>query len=57
MPPTFVIADLWAQQAHGYRPSADVPASRRAVRRVGALAAAIRPRARTARRAGLHPAA
>jgi hypothetical protein len=57
MPPTFVIAHLWAQQAHGYTPAADIPARHRAVRRIGAIAAAIRPRARAARRRDLHPVA
>ena len=57
MPPTFVIADLVAQQAQGYNPSAEVPVSHRAVRRLGALAALIVRRPRAARHADLRPVA
>ena len=57
MPPTFVIADLVAQQAQGYNPSAEVPVSHRAVRRLGALAAVIVRRPRAARHADLRPVA
>ncbi len=42
MPPTFVIADLWAQQAHHHVPHHDVPPRQRVAHAFVRVAGAVR---------------
>ncbi len=48
MPPTFVIADLWAQQAHHHVPRADQPIGLRAAGTARRVAGIVRRPSRRA---------